>query len=75
MADGPLQIQEQSETQEVKITPEALERARAIYREWHGENQVYFADGGDGDVADLLARLLPIFGMISRSSSEIPSKR
>lgn len=75
MADGPLQIQEQSETQEVEITPEMVERASAIYREWHGENQTYFADGGDGEVDVLLARLLPIFSMIIRSSFERPNNR
>lgn len=72
MADGPLQVQEQSETQEVEITPEMVDRARAVYREWHGENQGAFVDGGDGDVGDLLARLLPIFSMISKSASESP---
>lgn len=72
MACGPLQIQEQSEAQEVKITPEMVERASSIYREWHGENQGFFADGDVGDVGALLERLLPIFSMISKSASDNP---
>jgi hypothetical protein len=72
MADGPLSIQEQKQTQEVEITPDMVERARVIYREWHGENQGFFADGADGDVGGLLERLLPIFSMMSKSESDRP---
>ena len=44
-----------------------VEAVREVYLDWRGCNRCDLVEGGDGDVADLTAKLLPIFTMESSS--------
>ena len=69
------EVQEQEvATLALVLCSDALSWAERIVADWLGDYQDRFLDGGCGDVADLLARLSPVFEKAAMSSSVISSR-